>query len=204
MILPFGTILEFNVDNDLTVPVEQTHVTLVQDDEQFLDLSVPCLSPRAGEKRKLPDDSEDEDENSFEVVYETPMAKISYKNNKRFCLEIVPETPEVSITPPPVWKPQTPKRRVISLFSHISPLALVPESPEIETVLCVQDSLNTMNTSRDMFAAESPVPCVQEQSNLLDASRDMFEDSITNTTVPEIPEPLNSPHMPVHRVQQYL
>ena len=51
MILPFGTILEFKVDNDLTVPVEQTHVTLVQDDEQFLDLSVPSVSPREGEKK---------------------------------------------------------------------------------------------------------------------------------------------------------
>ena len=36
VILPFGTILEFNVDDDLTVPVEQSHVTLVQDDELFL------------------------------------------------------------------------------------------------------------------------------------------------------------------------
>ena len=173
VILPFGTILEFNVDNDLTVPVEQSHVTLVQDDEQFLDLSVPCLSPRAGEKRKLPDDSEDEDENSFEVVYETPMAKISYKNNKRFCLEIVPETPEVSITPPPAWNPQTPKRRTISIFSNISSLTFVPESPEFETVSCLQENSNSLNTSRDMFVAESPeketVTCVQIHSNTLDA-----------------------------------
>ena len=44
VILPFGTILEFNVDNDLIVPVEQTQVTLVQDDEQFLIfLSLVCL-----------------------------------------------------------------------------------------------------------------------------------------------------------------
>ena len=55
-----------------------------------------------------------------------------------------------------------------------------------------------------MFVAESPekktVTCVQEHSNTLDTSRDMFEDSKTNISVPEPPNP---PPMPVHRVQEY-
>ena len=61
-----------------------------------------------------------------------------------------------------------------------------------------------MDTSRDMLVAKSPVTCVDEQLNSLDASRDMFEDSMTTTTVPETPEPPNPPPMPVQRVQEYV
>ena len=53
------------------------------------------------------------------------------------CVEIVPESPEVSITPPPAWNPQMPKRRVINIFYNISSFTFVPEIPENETVSCV-------------------------------------------------------------------
>ena len=69
-------------------------------------------------KRKRFEEEEGDREDSFEVVYETPMAKIRYNRNKRMHLEmvseasgfdsIVPESPDIVdktpvVTPPPVW-----------------------------------------------------------------------------------------------------
>ena len=94
-------------------------------------LSVSC-------KRKLVEEEAIDLEDSFEIVYETPMAKIGYKRNKRIHLEvvsgvpIVPESPDV--TPPPVWYIPTSRRRTIP--DRVSPIVdtplatFVPESPE--------------------------------------------------------------------------
>ena len=77
-----------------------------------------------GIKRKRVDDDNNEEEvdmnNSFELVYETPMAKIGYRGRKKIVLEIIPETP--CLTPPPAWTTPSPRPRTCPMFTNISPL----------------------------------------------------------------------------------
>ena len=145
----------------------------------FLDITLsdaedePVLP--VSSKRKLVEEEETDLEDSFEMVYETPMAKIGYRRNKRIHLEvvsgvtIVPESPE--LTPPPVWYTPTPRRRTTP--DRVSPIVdtplatFVPESPE------------NLDFSRDMFS-ESPV------------------------FVPETPLPPCPPPMPTNRAATFV
>ena len=85
------------------------------DDDDQVDTSI---------KRKRVDDDNNEEEvdmnNSFELVYETPMAKIGYRGRKKIVLEIIPETP--CLTPPPAWTTPSPRPRTCPMFTNISPL----------------------------------------------------------------------------------
>lgn len=181
MILPFGTLLEFNIDRNVTLnehdPVKNASVMEVE--THFLDITLSDVEDEpvlpVSSKRKLVEEEETDLEDSFEMVYETPMAKIGYRRNKRIHLEvvsgvtIVPESPE--LTPPPVWYTPTPRRRTIP--DRVSPIVdtplatFVPESPE------------NLDFSRDMFS-ESPV------------------------FVPETPLPPCPPPMPTNRAATFV
>ena len=131
----------------------------------FLDITLsdvedePVLSVSC--KRKLVEEEEIDLEDSFEIVYETPMAKIGYKRNKRIHLEvvsgvtIVPESPE--LTPPPVWYTPTPRRRTIP--DRVSPIVdtplatFVPESPDNSYF-----SSGDMFSESQVFVPETPCP----------------------------------------------
>ena len=136
--------MEFNIERNVALtehdPVKNASVMEVE--THFLDITLsdvedePVLSVYC--KRKVVNEEEIDLEDSFEIVYETPMAKIGYKRNKRIHLEvvsgvpIVPESPDV--TPPPVWYTPTPRRSTIP--DRVSPIVdtplatFVPESPE--------------------------------------------------------------------------
>ena len=166
-IRPYGTLLEFHIGNDHSFNPER-----LDDDNS------------AKRKRYEDEDVDNNDENpdmnnSFELVYETPMAKIAYKGNKRILLQmnevtVIPETPaensvlessnseSVAVTPPPVWVTPVPPRPQI-LFPCISPL---------------EDSMPHVT-----FVQETPEP--------MDQSRDMFESSIAESPLyPPIPPPM--------------
>ena len=151
-IRPYRKILEVHIGNDHSFNPE-------------------VLVINSSGKRKKDEDEEVDNNNenpdmnnSFEVVYETPMAKIAYKGNKRILLQmneitVIPESPaensvlessisaSVAVTPPPVWVTPVPPRPQI-LFPCIVPhVTFVQETPE------------PMDQSRDMFEssmAESP------------------------------------------------
>ena len=101
--MPFGTILGFNIENDLIIVdnLVANEIDINNDVPQFMDISrsddectVILEEPHNKRKRSIDSETdEDENDNSLEVVYETPLAKIYYKRNKRIVLDIVPETP---------------------------------------------------------------------------------------------------------------
>ena len=191
-IRPYGTILHFNIGNDLSFnPVAEPQVEQGEKDTtQFLDFTVVDGTEvdETALKRKrdqVDNNSENSDiNNSFELVYETPLGKIGYRGNKRVLLQFdinsfVPETPmegpELSvvteseesefiedtlmITPPPAW--MTPAPRPRPLFSNVSPLGY----------------------------SDAHVTFLQETPEQLDFSRDMFESSLTGSPahVPDTP-----------------
>ena len=163
-IRPYRKILEVHIGNDHSFNPE-------------------VLVINSSGKRKKDEDEEVDNNNenpdmnnSFEVVYETPMAKIAYKGNKRILLQmneitVIPESPaensvlessisaSVAVTPPPVWVTPVPPR----------PQILFP---------CIEDSLPFVT-----FVQETPEP--------MDQSRDMFESSMAES-------PSNPPVPPLH------
>ena len=125
---------------------------VVDDDPESLDsdeygnlkkeeLKKVCLDrnlPTAGAlvKRLQENDDNDDDEedlnNSQEIIYQTPVAQIRCKSNKRLIVDFVPETPAnfvnrenetVSITPPPTFL--SPVQRCIPVFATVSPMKLL-------------------------------------------------------------------------------
>ena len=113
--------MELNIGNDLTFNPVQDEKSIAdpidKDASKFLDFSVSDDDDDdqvdTGIKRKRVDDDNNEEEvdmnNSFELVYETPMAKIGYRGGKKIVLEIIPETP--CLTPPPAWTTPSPRPR---------------------------------------------------------------------------------------------
>ena len=149
----------------------------------FLDITLSDdeadASPECS-KRKREDEVDDDDElDSFKLVYETAMAKIGYKSNKRMHLDLlsenlsddtfVPETPEVQVTPPPVWYTPTPSRRN-DIVRTVSPIQETPAPMTIATF--VQETPQNLNISRDMFSdsmqdlspsiPETPIPATPQ------------------------------------------
>ena len=166
VISPYGTLLEFNIDNDKTiiVNVDQPAQTSkdkfldftatddesleVNDNDKFLDFTATDDESlevnNTGLKRKRCEEDEEFEEvsdlnNSYEIIYETPMAKIRYRSNKKLIVDVVPETPLATggscgsrslliqnlhespfITPPPTFI--SPARRVMPSFGVVSPL----------------------------------------------------------------------------------
>ena len=129
VITPYGTLLAQNIEKNLTITINDeivvaeapaTHV-------QFLDFTLTdddySLSEDTDLRRKRDDDDENEEanadlNNSYEIIYETPMAQIKHKSNKRLIVDFVPETPlksslvvscvenedeSICITPPPTF-----------------------------------------------------------------------------------------------------
>ena len=93
-ILPYGTLLEFNIERNATINEHNPAIkaTVIELDTHFLDITLSDVEVEEEEpscKRKREDEAEDDENESFELVYETPMAKIGYKNNKRMHLEVV-------------------------------------------------------------------------------------------------------------------
>ena len=149
VITPYGTILELNIGNDLTFnPVHDEKALAdpaVKDPSKFLDFTVSDEDDDkvdTGTKRKRADDDNNEEEsdlnNSFELVYETPMAKIGYRGRKKIVLELIPETP--CTTPPAAWTTTSPRPRTCPIFTNTSPLVaslqhdsqqIIPETPYI-------------------------------------------------------------------------
>ena len=204
VIIPFGTILELNIGNDLTIPGEivSHEIAKNKDVPQFMDISRSDDDEDSIEdtpkKRKRTNDSEtDEDENDNSLVYETPLARIFYRRNKRIVVDVIPETPlnvpetpefidktlddteEIPIiTPPPVWR-TPPARPKTSLFAQISPI--------------------DENSFSVTYAAESP--------DRLEISKDMFDESMNQSAciVPETPVlPPNPPPVPTQRLTDYV
>ena len=159
VITPYGSLLEQNIEKNLTITVNDAIVVAEAPvtNIQFLDFTLTDDEYEETDcsKRKRDDDDNDDDEedlnNSQEIIYQTPMAQIRCKSNKRLIVDFVPETPAnfvnkenetVSITPPPTFL--SPVQRCIPVFATVSPIeTFVAESPD------------NLEVSRDMFA-ESP------------------------------------------------
>ena len=93
MITPYGTLLAQNIEKNLTITINDaivvaeapaTHV-------QFLDFTLTdddySLSEDTDLKRKRDDDDENEEanadlNNSYEIIYETPMTQIKHRQTK--------------------------------------------------------------------------------------------------------------------------
>ena len=219
-ILPYGTLLEFNIERNATINEHNPAIkaTVIELDTHFLDITLSDVEVEEEEpscKRKREDEAEDDENESFELVYETPMAKIGYKNNKRMHLEVVsntfvPETPEVTrevtpeITPPPVWYTPVPQRRR-NIFETVSPIQETPVHSSIATF--VQESPPNLNVSKDMFAdsmhelstcvPETPIPATPQ------VVRTQKTVQIVEI-VPETPSPPTPPPMPSHRASHYV
>ena len=214
IIIPFGTILELNIGNDLTIPGEivPNEIAKAKDVPQFMDISrsdddEDCIRDTPKKRKRTNDSETDEDENDNSLVYETPLARIFYRRNKRVVVDIIPETsfnvPETPdfvdktlddidetpdtldndneipiITPPPVWR-TPPARPKTTLFAQISPI--------------------DENSFTVTYVAESP--------DRLEISKDMFDDSMNQSTclVPETPVlPPNPPPVPTQRLTDYV
>jgi hypothetical protein len=116
LIMPFGTILEFNIDSNVTVENITNTVQVPKAKPQFLDLtlSVDDLGDddfeEPSKKRKQSED--DENDNSFEVVYETPYAKIGHNSSKRVRIDMISSATPI-LTPPPAWVSPVPTKRTV-------------------------------------------------------------------------------------------
>ena len=194
LIMPFGTCL--SLDNDLTVAGTSVFefVEAPNPKPQFLDLSASEDEPEeddnvfvddldlASNKRKHVENGEDENDNSFELIYETPYAKIGYKPCKRVRIDVLDPSTAPILTPPPVWVSPTPvrKERVV-LFQEVSALE--------STVTFVEESPARHEISRDMFSEsfESIVP----ETPLIPPSSTLFIPDTPITTNPESPLLLN-------------
>ena len=209
IITPYGSLLECNIEKDLTITVNDAIVVAPAPSStlHFLDFTVTDDETfdinNSGRKRKRIEEDDEIEEvsdanNSYEVVYETPMAKIRYRSNKRLIVDMIPKTPLASstgshlsnilenendetvpetpfVTPPPSLI--SPARRVVPIIGTVSPLDQTKEHP-----------INLHAT----FVAESP--------DMFDISRDMFEES--PTAIPETPvAPPLPPPQPVGLVR---
>jgi hypothetical protein len=141
----------------------------------------------ASNKRKLLVD--DENDNSFEIMYVTPYAKVAYNSSKRVRIDILSSTEPV-ITPPPPVSP-APLRKPLVLFKEV--IALESSPIEISHVTLVEESPDRQNSPaplrkplvlfKEVRALESSpieishVTLVKESLDRQNISRDMFCDS---------------------------
>ena len=158
LIMPLGSI-----HNDVTVEAVVESDQVPNPKPQFLDISSSedddvFHDDLDDSSNKMKHEDEDENDNSFELIYQTPYAKIGYNSSKRVRIDVLSSSTTPTLTPPPVWVSPTPVRtnRVV-FFPEISGLGSlvtnVEESPERNEI-----SIDMFSESFDNIVPETPFP----------------------------------------------
>ena len=192
IICPFGTNLEFNIDRNESIVINfpQSFTPKPTQKKRFMDITIDTPNGSMKKKRRVEEIVETVEEDSFEIIYKTPMARM--KMNKKTnsvqvdYFNLIPETP-VPVS----------SSSIIS-SSLLAEVSIIPETPITDDVpsrcIFTDDSTIIPETPVDGYSNLSPCKNVTTEVTIIPETPIVVNASATarflfteDTLVPETP-----------------